>query len=258
MRIPVPLQLAALAVGATAFYTYVGQLVPQKEVHPPQVVEIAKNVSTAQMVEIGKGIFEGKGICTTCHTLGRSGALRFPDLQGVGARAGSRVPGLSDLQYLAQSLYHPDTFIVPGFNPGMPTVNKAPIGLTDDEIKTVIAFLQSLGGTPSITMETDLHGGDVTAAPAAAPAAASASAASAAAAAATPLVTMGCQSCHRLDRPGVQNGAPSLFDAGARLSRAQLWVGVTEHKNRPASLENATLKELQALVDEMTQRKGQG
>ena len=34
------LRIAALAVAATGFYTYVGQLVPQKEVHPPAEVEI--------------------------------------------------------------------------------------------------------------------------------------------------------------------------------------------------------------------------
>ena len=61
---------------------------------------------------------EGKGLCFTCHTVGKSGALRFPDLDGIGARAGERIAGLSAVDYLAQSLYEPDTYIVPGFNPG--------------------------------------------------------------------------------------------------------------------------------------------
>jgi cytochrome c5 len=156
MKVPVPLRLAAIAVGATGFYTWVGQMVPQKEVQPPQVVAIAKDVSTAQMVEIGKGIFEGKGLCHTCHKIGGSGPARFPDLAGVAERAGNRIPGMSQLAYFAHSLYEPDSFIVPGFVKGMPTINKPPVGLTDDEIKTVIAFLESLGGTPTITMETQL------------------------------------------------------------------------------------------------------
>lgn len=168
--IPVELKLAALAVTATLAYTWVGQLVPQKEVHPPEVVEIAADVTPEQMVEIGKGIFEGKGICHTCHVFGRSD--RFPDLEGVGARAGNRVPGLTGIQYLAQSLYHPEAFIVPGYNPGMPTINKPPVGLTDDEIKAVIAYLQSLGGEVTVTMQMNLvDGGGGEAAPAAAPAA---------------------------------------------------------------------------------------
>ena len=59
------------------------------------------------------------------------------------SRAATRVPGLSDVEYFAQSLYAPDTFIVPGFNPGMPVINKPPIGLTDQEILCVIAYLQT-------------------------------------------------------------------------------------------------------------------
>ncbi|NIT63922.1 MAG: hypothetical protein GWO39_09095, partial [Gammaproteobacteria bacterium] len=64
-----------LTVALTAFYTMVGQAVPQKEVLPPQVIEIAQDVSSEEMAEIGRGIFEGKGICNTCHTTsGKTGA----------------------------------------------------------------------------------------------------------------------------------------------------------------------------------------
>jgi hypothetical protein len=66
----------------------------------------------------------------------------------------TRVPGLTDIEYFAQSMYEPDRFVVPGFNPGMPTINRPPIGLTDQEILCVIAYLQSLGGTPTVTLQT--------------------------------------------------------------------------------------------------------
>lgn len=156
MKIPVSLKIALLAVATTGFYTYVGQLVPQKEVHPPAEVVIAKNLKPEEMLRVGREIMDGKGLCFTCHTVGKSGALRFPDLDGVGSRAGQRVAGLSDVEYLAQSMYEPDKFIVPGFNPGMPVISKPPIGLTDDEILTVIAYLQSLGGQTTVTMDTKL------------------------------------------------------------------------------------------------------
>ena len=94
------------------------------------------------MVKVGREIMEGKGLCRTCHTIGQTGALRFPDLDGVAARAATRVPGLSEVEYFAQSMYEPDSFIVPGFNPGMPAINRPPIGLTDQEILCVIAYLQ--------------------------------------------------------------------------------------------------------------------
>ena len=156
MRIPLILRIAALVVAATAFYTYVGRLVPQKEVYPPAEVEMKANMSTDEMIKVGHQIMEGKGMCFTCHTVGKQGPLRFPDLQGVGERAKTREPGLTDVQYFEQALYDPNGYIVPGFNPGMPTINKPPIGLTDNEILTVIAWLQSLGGTPSVTMTTKL------------------------------------------------------------------------------------------------------
>lgn len=154
MKGGVLLRIAALTVGSTAFYTVVGQLVPQKEVHPPVEVALKKDMSADEMIKTGRQIMEGKGLCFTCHTMGKSGALRFPDLQGIGARADKAMPGLNDVQYLAQSIYEPDVHIVPGFVKGMPPINKPPIGLTDQEILTVIAFLQNEGGKVSVTMDS--------------------------------------------------------------------------------------------------------
>jgi hypothetical protein len=154
MTIPHAARIGALVLATTAFYGYVGQMVPQSEVQPPEEIVIRADLTTPEMVEIGREISEGKGLCRTCHTIGQTGALRFPDLAGVAGRAAERVPGLSALDYLAQSLYEPDSYIVEGFNPGMPVINRPPIGLTDQEILTVIAYLQSLGGTPTVTLQT--------------------------------------------------------------------------------------------------------
>jgi hypothetical protein len=154
MTVPLIARIGALVLATTAFYTYVGQMVPQKEVLPPKETALGGDMSTADMAKIGREIMEGKGICLTCHTIGKTGALRFPDLGGIGATAKTRVAGLSDVEYLAQSLYEPFAFVVPGFPPAMPPVNQPPIGLTDQEILCVIAALQSLGGTPTVTLQT--------------------------------------------------------------------------------------------------------
>ncbi|HVG53521.1 MAG TPA: cytochrome c [Vicinamibacterales bacterium] len=154
MTIPLVARIGVLVLATTAFYGYVGQMVPQSEVQPPEEIAIRADLTTPEMVEIGREIADGKGLCRTCHTIGQSGALRFPDLAGVAGRAAERVQGLSALDYFAQSLYEPDAFVVPGFNPGMPTINRPPIGLTDQEILCVIAYLQSLGGTPTVTLQT--------------------------------------------------------------------------------------------------------
>ena len=157
MTIPVPLRIAVLVVGTTLFYAYVGQMVPQKEVFPPAEVVLKADMSPAEMADVGRELMAGKGLCLTCHSIGKKGPLRFPDLENVAVRARTRRPGYTDLDYLAESLYHPDTFIVEGFNPGMPVINKPPIGLSDREILCVIAYLQTLGGTTTVTMETKLR-----------------------------------------------------------------------------------------------------
>jgi Cytochrome c len=157
MRVPHTVRIGALVLVTTAFYGYVGQLVPQKEVQPPQEIQIRTDLTTAEMVPVGRAIMDTKGLCFTCHTIGKSGVLRFPDLDGVDVRAQTRVAGLNDVEYFAQSIYQPEAYIVPGFNPGMPVINKPPIGLTDQEILCVIAYLQSLGGKPTVTLQTSHH-----------------------------------------------------------------------------------------------------
>src|SRR5687767_4540122 len=169
MTVPHAPRIAVLVLATTAFYGYVGQMVPQSEVQPPEEIAIRADLTTPEMVEIGREISEGKGLCRTCHTIGSSGALRFPDLAGVAGRAAERVPGMSALDYFAQTLYEPDAFVVPGFNPGMPTINRPPIGLTDQEILCVIAYLESLGGTPTVTLQTAHRYYTPPAAPGAAP-----------------------------------------------------------------------------------------
>ncbi len=174
MRVPLIIRIGALVIATTGFYAYVGQMVPQKEVQPPAEIVLKSDLTTADMVKVGREIMESKGFCFTCHTIGKTGALRFPDLAGVDVRAKSREPGLSDVEYFAQAMYEPNAFVVPGFNPGMPTINKPPIGLTDQEILCVIAYLQTLGGTPTVTLQTKHHYNAATAGPSGAPAPAAA------------------------------------------------------------------------------------
>src|SRR5690606_25281623 len=124
-------------------------------------IEISADLTTEEMVTLGGEIVAGKGTCLGCHTIGSTAAassLRYPDLANIGARAATRVEGETDVEYLAHSLYDPNAYVVEGFLPGMPPIHRPPIGLNDDEILTVIAYLQSLGGTPTVTLETVVPG----------------------------------------------------------------------------------------------------
>ena len=278
MKVGIVPKIALLTVAATGFYTYVGQLVPQKEVQPPEETQLAADMTTADLAEVGKQVFDGKGMCLTCHTICRTGALRFPDLGGIGGRAAQRVPGMSEVQYLAQSLYEPGAYIVPGFNPGMPEIDKPPIGLSDQEIRAVIAYLQSLGGEATVTMQTAIPYAAGGAAPAAEGAAAGAEAVQAAAEAgaapaavpaaapaASPrsveaiLEQYQCASCHRMDAPG-RLRAGSLVDVGARMTEPQIAGAMAAHPpfGGGAFEQAVTVAELRALARHLTTLKGGG
>ena len=277
MKIPPSVNIVFLVVVSTLFYTMVGQMVPQKEVPAPEVIEIDKNISTEEMIDIGKEIARGKGICLTCHTIGRSGALRYPDLEGIGSRAATRIPELSGLEYMAQSLYEPDIFIIEGFNPGMPKINKAPIGLTDDEILTVLAYLQSLGGTPSVTMATkhSYNGGGEDSVSEEADSLVQESTASAQQMATlngeTLFESYGCLPCHPVSPLASGETVPphSLHDIGSRRDRDAILAGIlgidsssAEGKEKREAMEKAgvyskaTLQEILAIVEFLASRAG--
>ncbi len=230
------LKLLLFTLLVTAFYTYVGQMVPQTEVHPPKSREIRSNMTTDEMVEVGQDIVGGKGTCLGCHTIGSDKQGRFPDLGGVGARAGKRKPGMTDVEYLAEALYEPNVYIVEGYTPGMPNINKAPIGLSDGEILTVIAYLQSLGGTPTVTMQTHLKYAGASPEPAKA----SSDAVSTAGLASAPLLKAeplppgpdllqrnNCRQCHGLKK-GEKLVGPSFYDVGRRLKPAQIYEAILD------------------------------
>ena len=265
MRVPIIVKIAVLTVVATAFYTYVGQLVPQKRVEPPEVVEMSEDLSTEELVEIGNEIFNGKGLCSTCHTIGRSGALRFPDLQGIATRAADRRPGYGALDYLAESLYRPEAFIVAGFAGGMPQIDQPPIGLSDQEIRAVLAYLQTLGGEATITMETPIpfasgEAPEVTAAAEEAEAPETVAAASPEGSPEALLQSYGCLSCH-----GSEGDGPDLPEIGG-LDRGRILDAVISHEGLEGAEEVAesgyydavSLDEARALADFLAGQGGGG
>lgn len=220
------LKIFGFTILVSAFYSYVGQWVPQKETYPPETLEISNDLTTEEMVKIGEQIVAGKGTCLSCHTIGaEGGALRFPDLAGVGARAAARESDHTDYEYLAESLYEPNAFIVPGFNPGMPTINRPPINLSDQEILTVVAYLQSLGGTPTVTMDTKLKWQGQT--PAAAPAAAPADAGGPPRDGPTLVQAYMCTTCHNFEAD-VPGAGPSLHSVGSRLTPAEIYESIMQ------------------------------
>lgn len=101
----------------------------------------AAAAAAAPSAEGGQQVFTAKG-CGACHVApGVPGAVGQvgPSLAGVAERAGTRKPGTSAEDYLRESLRQPNAFVVPGFSAAMPTLE-----LTDSEVQSLIAFLQTL------------------------------------------------------------------------------------------------------------------
>ncbi len=128
----------------------------------PSVAITAGNITP----EAGETVFWGKGKCSTCHAVGsRGNAIRGPN-QGeagplgmaIGARAEERArerqratgKPYTATDYLVESLLEPGAYVVQGYKNEMPNPMRPPIRLTPDEIKAVIAYLQSLGETVDV------------------------------------------------------------------------------------------------------------
>jgi len=91
----------------------------------------------------------GNYACKGCHTLtsqGWAGTIG-PHLDGIGSRAGNRIPGMAAEDYIHDSLRNPAHFIVPGFTNDMTPFsnqNPPPGGATymsDEDLNAITAFL---------------------------------------------------------------------------------------------------------------------
>ena len=139
----------------------------------------------------------------------------------------------------------------------------------------MIAYLQSLGGTPSVTLQTEVPGQGESPQPT--PGAAAGGAGAAAAGAGPVLDGPGvftaymCNTCHAIDAPTALVG-PSLFDVGSRMSKAEIYEAIMEPDAviadgyaggvMPATLgatgfyDKVSSAELKALVDYLAARGG--
>jgi mono/diheme cytochrome c family protein len=152
MRVPVGVKVGIVAVVVMASYSGYANYIPQIESKPPQELSLeGGNVTPAQLVKAGEEIYKTKGTCEICHRIGQKGT-RAPDLAGVGARAAKTKPGMSAKAYIIESLLNPSAFIVEGYPPIMPAVDKPPIGLNRSELWALTAFLESLGGTVDVVL----------------------------------------------------------------------------------------------------------
>ena len=152
MRLPVSVKVAVFSVAIMGGYTYFANSIPQIESKPPQELSLeGGNVTPAQLIKAGEEIYKTKGTCEICHRIGQKGT-RAPDLAGVGGRAAKMKSGTTAKAYIIESLIQPQAFVVEGYPPIMPAVDKPPIALNRSEVWALTAFLESLGGTVDVTL----------------------------------------------------------------------------------------------------------
>jgi mono/diheme cytochrome c family protein len=152
MRVPVALKVGLFSVAVMGGYTYFANSIPQIESKPPQELSLeGGNVTPAQLIKAGEEIYKTKGTCEICHRIGQKGT-RAPDLAGLGGRAAKMKPGMAAKAYIIESLVQPQAFVVEGYPPIMPAVDKPPIALNRSEVWALTAFLESLGGTVDVTL----------------------------------------------------------------------------------------------------------
>jgi mono/diheme cytochrome c family protein len=153
MRVPTPVKATVFSIVVMGAYSWFANSIPQIESKPPQELSLeGGNVTPAQLVKAGEEIYHTKGTCEICHRIGQKGT-RAPDLAGVGARAAKTKPGMSAKQYIIESLIAPGAYVVEGYPPIMPAVDKPPIGLNRSELWALTAFLESQGGTVDVKLD---------------------------------------------------------------------------------------------------------
>lgn len=217
------INLKILAVTATvlAFYTFVAHVIPQLQSDVPEELDLSTGVSPEALVAAGQRIFDGAGGCTACHGLGTRAPNLRDDYQGqgpIGQRCDAAF-GADCKAYLFRSLTEPGDSVIPGFENIMPDMRRQ---LSEDQVWAAVAYLQSLGGSVTVTADdvAAASSTETTPPPGAGPAAPAGTT--------DPrqlLLANGCLGCHAIDGSGPPIG-PSFDGMGRRLTREQIRVGI--------------------------------
>ncbi len=209
------------AFAVIGFFVWFSNWIPQTRWQPPQAQEISAALTAVELAQIGQTIVRQRG-CLACHTIepgaGVKGGGRGPNLAGIASRRAQGVKGGPNnlVNYLAEALYEPSAYLVEGYANIMPSSISPPANLNYEEVVAVIAYLQSLGRTPTVKVgDVPKPAGVKSAAPSAKPTAADAQAADPAAL----FASLGCDACHSLKAGETKVGpaldAPSMKQTAA-------------------------------------------
>lgn len=146
------IKVLLFVAGFLFLFAFVALQIPQQASLPPGVEKFdpSQIQSKEDLVKIGQKMFFGKGQCALCHSLSPSSTARCPNLQGVGGKL-TRDFIYESLTQPQAYLYMDYTFSPPKFFPAkMPVISKPPIDLNNNELLSVISFIQSQGGEVTV------------------------------------------------------------------------------------------------------------
>lgn len=99
---------------------------------------------------IGRAIFDGEKKvfafvpCSTCHYVERHKLILLgPNMAGISKRASTRVPGVSAVEYLRESIRFPNAYVVEGY-PASAMNQAYDDRLTEEDMNHIIAYLLTL------------------------------------------------------------------------------------------------------------------
>ena len=145
------LRVVGFVVIVLGTFTLIALGVPQMASLPPAIetFDITEVKTPDDLASIGQKIFFSKGQCALCHSIGPSESARCPELKGIGAKLAP--------EFIYESLTEPQAYVYLDFRheglpkeypARMPYIHKNPIALSQQEIYSVIAFLQKMSGEP--------------------------------------------------------------------------------------------------------------
>ena len=211
------LRILGVVLGTLALYTLIANKIPQVQSEVPRALTLGADVTPEQLAQAGEQVFTGIGGCTTCHGLGTRAPNLLTDEKGqgpIGARCGRREAGKDCKAYLHEALTQPGAFVVTGYEPIMPDMSRT---LSPQQIWAVIAYLESLGGSITVTAS------DVPASTTSTTSGGGSGGGGGLAGGSTDPMTIirgaGCIGCHKV---GAEGGAvgPDLSRVGGRLRAA--------------------------------------
>ncbi len=222
------LQTMGFSLVMILLFTLIANMLPQVEGEAPEDIEVDLGALTMDsFIAMGETLFSGKGTCTLCHNdMGRAPDILVMNMSDTTDErlADERYKGEAkdSANYLRESMLDPSVYVVASFGKKgsndsespMPTIDKAPIGLSDIEIDAIIAFLQTKdGGETTVELPTEAPAAVETVATGGAPAPAKTAEAA--------IAKYGCQACHSM--LGTESSiGPDLSKVGARLSAEKI------------------------------------